>query len=361
MRLGGLHLAPGISLTTGVDTNVFNAPIRERSDWISTLRPGTDAVLGVGPVRMSGKGSADVVYFQQFTSERSVNYDAAGRISASLGPLQPYIGGSYLQTRERPSFAIDARSEREERSESVGAMMRVSVLTQVEVAAMRTHVTYDKDAVFLGSNLRDELTRTTDTMRLTARHQLTSLTSLVASVDTTDETFLYSRARDSKGFRVVPALEFGSSALLSGRASVGYRHLDLKDPSVPDFNGLVASTELSYTLLGVTRFQLQVARDLDYSYAVIAPYYLSTRLGGGVSRSMGESFGVLARGDRYRFTFRGLAPRVETLTTFGGGLFMRFGRRLRMEVTSDYVTRQSPDPFRRYNGLRVVQSLVQQL
>jgi hypothetical protein len=361
LRLGGLTVAPGIEFKGGFDTNVFNVPEQQTRDFVWTVRPKAAAALRLGRVQLSGAGAADIVHFQRTQSERSVNVDATVSLVVPLNRVRPYVTGSFLRTRQRPGFAIDARSQRRERSESAGATIRISPLTSVQLVAARAHVAFDADAVYLGTFLSNELNRTVDTLRVLVKGQLTPLTALAVTVDKTRESFLYSPARNSAGHRATVGLELGSRAFINGRVSVGYGRLALKNSSAPEFGGVVASTELAYTLRGATRLQLHVARDTEPSYDVFAPYSVLTQVGGGITRQLSDSVGVVGRGGRYHYGYRGLAPdtsRVERVFVYGGGIVKKFGRRLRMESSVDYYRRSSPLAFRTYNGLQVNNTFV---
>jgi hypothetical protein len=163
---------------------------------------------------------------------------------------------------------------------------------------------------------------------------------------------------------VAPAVEFNASALVSGKASVGYLAFNALDPSVPDFTGMVASVELGYTLLGATRFQFQAKRDIQYSYDARTPYYVLSGLGGSVTQQVADSLGITVRGGRYSMAYRVFGPnssaRFDTLVYYGGGLIRRFSRQLHVSVDADYYRRLSPTVFREYSGLRISSSVVRE-
>ena len=53
---------------------------------------------------------------------------------------------------------------------------------------------------------------------------------------------------------------------------------------MPGYKGSIASVNLSYVLLGVTKFAVDSSRDVKYSYDVNQPYYVQTGVGGSVSQ-----------------------------------------------------------------------------
>src|SRR5213593_4931260 len=76
VHIGPLALTPAISLTNvGIDTNVFNesADAPPKRDFTMTVQPKTDAWLHVGRSLVSGNVTEDLVYYNTYVSERSVN------------------------------------------------------------------------------------------------------------------------------------------------------------------------------------------------------------------------------------------------------------------------------------------------
>ena len=360
MKLGALTLTPTVEFVSGTDSNVFNTPDQPRSDFMWTLSPKTTAALHVGPARLTAKGSADVVYFQQSVSERSLNTDTSIKFAVPINRVQPYVSVSFLRTRQRPSLEIDARSLRREESAAAGVTVRLSSKTSVDVSHTLSGVAFDAGAVYYDTYLREAFNRTTERSTLSVEHRLTPLTTITVDVDATDERFRLSPVRNTRNISIRPGLEFDSSALISGKASVGYRSFRAQDRSMPDFTGAVASVELAYILLGNTRFTVLANRDVQYSYDLGAPYYVMTGSGGGVMQRLTDSLAISAHAARYRLEYRSLtsllalgeARSPDSVTVFGVGALYKVGRDLRISVTVDYWGRVSSLLAREYSGTR---------
>src|SRR5580765_2923161 len=76
MHLGRLALTPTIGLTNiGVDTNVFNEPedASPKSDFTLTVQPKVDLWMHFGRSLASGTVIEDLVYYNTYSTERSVN------------------------------------------------------------------------------------------------------------------------------------------------------------------------------------------------------------------------------------------------------------------------------------------------
>ena len=234
---------------------------------------------------------------------------------------------------------IDARSQRQEGAATVGAELRISGVTTAEFFAKRSTVEFAPSAVFLDTSLKETFDRTITDLGASLRHRLTPLTTLTIAADAADERFVFASVRNSKSLRVMPGFEFDPSALVSGKAAVGFRSFTAESPAMPDFNGVVASVEPAYTLLDATRFSVQFDRDVQYSYQELEPYYLLSEIGAGVTQRVSDSLGITARVGRWRMDFRGLmsdrAPddaegpgaaavsRVDTAVFFGGACYAR--------------------------------------
>ena len=126
IRLGALAFDPRIALTSlGVDTNVFNSATDPQSDFTFGLKPGTDMYLRTGRGLLTVAGNLEYVYFNEFEAERSVNSDVLGRYELRFNRFRPYGSASWLDTRERPGYEIDARARHYEAEYHAGGDLRV--------------------------------------------------------------------------------------------------------------------------------------------------------------------------------------------------------------------------------------------
>jgi len=140
LHVGPLALTPTLSLTNlGVDDNVFDRPDAEHpnSDFTMTVTPATDLWLRMGPTWIVGNVKEDLVYFDQFASERSANTSAKAGWVAPLNHLRLQVDGQYLNTRERPGFEIDARARRLEYAGAAAVEARAISTARTASAAGR--------------------------------------------------------------------------------------------------------------------------------------------------------------------------------------------------------------------------------
>ncbi len=195
------------------------------------------------------------------------------------------------------------------------------------------------------------------TAGITVRQQLTPLTSITVEGSDEQDRFELSPLRNSDSRAVSASVAFDPLALIKGRARVGYRDFKPLDPTLPPYDGLTASVDLSYVLLNMTKFAIQSMRDVQYSYDVNQPYYLQTGVNGSITQQIFGPVDVVGRAGIQHLDYRDRSgtsdsgSRLDTVQTYGGGVGYHVGPDLRIGVNVDYVKRTSPIPIRQYHGL----------
>jgi hypothetical protein len=359
VRLGPLAINPSVALTNlGLDSNVFNESGEAKHDFTMTIEPQAQAWLRLGRARLRTRSRAELVYFRKYAGERSVNADHQVRFEVPLNRVRPFAESSFLDSRQRPGYEIDARARRKEASVMVGSGIRLLGRTWLELAAHRSRVDFDADAEFLGTRLRDVLNREVERFSAALRYPVTPLTTVVLMADTQRDRFALSRIRDSKSMRIIPGVEFGSRALISGRAFVGHHSFAALGTGVPGYRGLTASVDLGYTLRGSTRFAVRTERDVTYSFEVSEPYYVLTGIGGSVTQIIVRSWDVRATWAQEKLDYRHIQSsdavnaRVDRVYRYGMGMGYRVKRDMRAGVDLDYYRRLSHSEGRQYDSLR---------
>jgi hypothetical protein len=304
------------------------------------------------------------VYFQDYAQERSINTSISARYDIDLLHVRPYAIGSYVNTRERPGFEIDVRARRFEHMFGFGADVPLTRRVVFGVLARRQDISYAADAVFLGTYLRDAFDRREDAIEASFRYKLTPLTTLVLKGNAEKARFNYSPLRNSDGVRITPGVEFDAFAIIQGSAFVGLRKLDMLGPRMPDYKGVIASVDLGYTLLGRTRFAVQVARDVYFSFEQSWPYYVQTGATLTITQRIAGPFDAQARFGRQNLDyarmdvqtldpFAAVPDRQDTVYFYGGGFGYHIGQSARLGFNVDSVERRSPLYQRTYKGMRV--------
>ena len=364
IQAGPVALYPTIVLRdVGIDSNVFNDSRAPKDDFTLTVNPGLGASLGRGPVRLIGKTSAGFVYYQTYTDQQSTNGDFQGRLETTSTRIQPFASAGWLQTSDRSGYEIDARASRAQSSFTAGIDFEVTAVTALTAWARRDRLTYADGEKFMGVDLASQLDYTTDLAAAGAKFAVTPITTLTVAIELQQDRFDMSPLRDADTWRVAPTLQFGVDAAITGRVSAGYRDFNPRDPQLPPFRGFIMSAGASYTLLGVTRFDVQANRDVMYSFEAEHPYYLAS---GGfltVSQRIGGPFELIGLGGRQRLRYQDVGGAqldggVETIGTLGAGLGIRIGEHLRVTVTYDRTERNSTESTGRdFERRRVLSSV----
>ena len=351
MHWGPLRVTPTLVLTNvGVDNNVFNEndANHPKSDFTMTVTPGAEAWLRLGHSTLTASLKEDLVYYQAFATERSVNHLYRVGAIVPLNRLSFFGGADYLSARDRPGYEIDARSQHTEAGAHGGLEVRAFGKTFVRATVGKSRVEFDQDAVYQGTSLQHELSRVVTAAGVAVRHQLTPVTALTFDVSREDDRFIYVPERDSSSTRIMGGVKFDTR--LHGVASVGYRTFVPRSADVPGYSGLSASADVSFVTVGSTRVGLQVLRDLEYSYDFEQPYYIQT---GAVASYTRGLFGPLNGSIRIgvqQLAYRGRigttqpgADRTDLVSLFGGSVGYRVARDMRVlfNVTNRNVTRIS--------------------
>ena len=355
LQAGPFYVSPSLLLKElGVDTNVFNEPDAEKSDFTFTLAPRVDVWVPVARRALfTTRAATDLVWYAKYDTERSVDPQASVRADIFVRRLRLFGEAAHQSSRQRLNYEIDLRSRHLRNDVTVGAEVKVTPRLSIEAAGRRSGIAFDADAVFHGTSLEHALNRTTTSAVLAARHRATPLTTFVAAAEQLRDEFEFSPERDSESVRATAGLEFKPRALISGSAMVGFRRFVPEHQAVPDYTGLVAHLGLSYRLLGATTFGVSYTRDLQYSFEPFQPYYVLNGVGGSVRQALGSRFDVLVSADRVLHDYRNLllhpgggavlplGAREDVVLVGAASLGFRLGRDARIGAGVSYQERRS--------------------
>lgn len=360
-RFGPLAMTPTFTIKNlGVDTNVFNQIAEPKQDFTLAAGPQADWWLRAGRARLHGSDSVEGVYFAKYPSQGGFNQRHQATFELPLNHLRPYVGASYLNTKDRPGYEIDARARHTESGLNAGSVVRLTSRASLDLRASRVDYRFVGDDVFLGSSLAKQLDRRTENYGAAIRARLTPLTTITLSADGVRERFHESPERDNNGYRILFGVEFDPFALIRGKATVGYRTFNALTSGMPDFAGAVWTADLGYTLLGTTRFGVGASRDIQFSYETTEPFYVQTGYTLSVTQAVRGPWDVQARGGRYKLAYSraGIeqstsASRIDDYNTWGGGLGYRVGTTTTVRLNADHYRRGSARVGRDYQGLRI--------
>jgi len=358
-HLGPVGVTPTIALTNlGVDNNVFNeADVNHpKSDMTATVTPAADLWMRAGSSWVTASVREDLVYYRTYASERSVNGAYKASLLVPLNRLAIHADGGFISTRDRPGFEIDARSQHNESVLDGGVEVRAFGKTFLAGVVQRSRVAFDRAAVYMGTNLQTELNRTMTMVGVSARHEITPVTSVTLNVDTQQDRFDYSPYRDSDSTRVMAGIRFG--ARLAGSAAFGYQQFRPLAADLPDYRGPIARVDMALAVVGGTQVGVHLARNVDYSYEFDQPYYVGTGGQIAVTQALFGPLDVVVRGGLEQMAYRGrltasVPPdRTDEVASWGGGIGYRVGPGMRVGLNIDQQQRRSDVAGHSYGGLR---------
>lgn len=367
LNVGPLYVTPAIQLTElGLDTNVFNTPIVQLKDFTFTVRPSAQVWMPIARrALVKANAGADLVWYQKYGSERSIDPMLTVRGEAYLRRFTLFADNTFSHTRQRPgdNLEIDARSRVLSNVLRAGVDLRLTPKASLELHGRWSAVDWDADDSLLGGSLEETLNRNTAGFGAVVRYRLSVLTTLELFGERFEERFPLSPERDGDNVRIMLGIRFEPRALISGYARVGVRHLNPIDETVlPEFKGLASDIGLSYTVLGSTTIGVTQTRDILYSFELTQPYYVDTGLGLRIRRALGRAFDVEGTLSRHALAYKDLVGeprpvspgRVDIIWNYGGSLGYRLGRSGRIGFGATYWKRRSAArASREYDGLRV--------
>jgi Putative beta-barrel porin 2 len=369
VQAGPLVLAPVVRLTNvGYDSNVFNRDEASspQGDVMATFSPSVEGWLRLAHGRAGGRSQFDIYYFKQLTDLRAIDSDTSGRLEIPLNRFRPFVTGSFLNTRHRQNLELDAIARRQISTMTFGSDVRLTAKLTATVFGSRSRLDYDTNTFYQGADLAQVLNYTGRGVGTSLRYVLTPLTTIGVTVDRQHDRFDSAPDRNSESFNVTPMVEFNPRALISGSASFGFRHRKSVAGTAPDYNGSVANADLTYTLLGRTRFTVNGRRQLEYSYVVGRMDYVDASLTLGVSQRFADSWDVGGSITRSRLSYGNVSSPTDSTVTIAFpdetiiGWMAETGynfARTRVGVRVERFERKATAQLRAYQRLRIGSTL----
>jgi hypothetical protein len=362
-RTGPVSFYPSVLLQdVGLDSNVYNSWTNPQEDFTFTISPRLQAGVTSGSVRVVTTGSAGFAYYQTFKDQQAVNGATSIKFERLSGRLRPFGGADLLRARERRGEDMDVRVRSTRNAANAGADVQLSPVTALTAWVRRDQVKYDDTEQFLGVSLAEQLNSTSQLVAGGAKFAVTPLTTITVAAEYQRDRFQSSPVRDSNSVRVASTVDFDAAAIVTGRASLGFRRFMPLDTRLPASRSLVGSASLSHTLMQVTRFDVTADRDIDYSFDPIQPFFVRNEVRLTVSQRIAGPFEAIGITGRRRVRYEVLEgaavePRRESTNTFGGGVAVRVGEDMRFMLTYDRATRRATGSGREYERRRVLGSI----
>ena len=358
-RVGALRFTPSIAISNlGVDSNVFNEADDPKQDTTAGVGPQVDLWLKTGPGRLSGKAVGQYLYFAKYRNQRSWTSNVEGRWELPLDRIAPFVSAGIVNNKDRPGYEIDSRVRMTQQHVRLGTPLRLSGKTRLVLGAGRSTTRFDQNDLALGDLIAQGLDRSTSVEDVELRISLTPLTVFSIRTEAQQDRFVHQEDRDADSIRVMPGFDLKPEALISGQVFVGVRHFNARRAEIPDFTGVVADVNATYTLRS-TQIQVRTSRDLIFSYEVLEPYYAQLDTGLTVTERVTTRWDLVGRGGRQTLAYRhltseALPPRTDRLWEAGGGIGYRPSAAVRVGLDATYLKRVAGSSvLRNYDGLRV--------
>jgi hypothetical protein len=362
IHLGPLGLTPSASLTqVGIDTNVFNDPVNPTRDYTSVFQPQLQSWLRLGRGRLSLDGSMTGRYFQKYSYLRSVDPGGSAQLDVRGNRIGFLVSAGMRRMTARPNSEIDLRARQTTRTLRAGVDVRVGGSTYLGVEARENTIDFADGDVVAGSSLRGQLARRERIASAFLRRELTDATTVFVQMDRQEDAFQFAIERNATRLRVTPGVELKPTAVIDGRAVVGYQRIEQKAFGTGPDGGIVASVDLSYTLRDRTRFTVIGLHDLAYSYQPAQPFYVVRGVSGSITQALSTAWAVTGRAGRQWMDYdRGRNPvgtsllgGVDTVRTYGASVAYRLSDYTQVGVNADYQSRVSGQLSRPgYEGVR---------
>jgi putative beta-barrel porin BBP2 len=363
MRIGPFELRPRLLVSNiGIDYNVFNEHTNPKRDFTFTAAPDLEVSVHPGRLRVAFTSGSELVYFQKYTSERSVNRTIAARADLDLSILKPFISMSSAHTSARPNSEIDVRARHHPRTYTGGTTLKLASRTSMTFTARRSTELYDDEFQFRGVQLSTLLDNKTTAYESSLNLELTPFTTLSLVAGKEQLRFDHAPVRDADSLRITPTVTFSPLGQITGTGSLGYRRFNGLDPSLPDFSGLVSTGAIGLLLGGKYKLDTSFTRDVRYSYEEGLPYYVLTGGRATLAVQTVAALDLRVTGGRESMNYRALpgepTPGRDWVTLYGGGFGYRIANRIRLVVDVEFSHRTSErDAAREYRNKRIVTSV----
>jgi hypothetical protein len=350
---GPLRLKPRVGLqNVGYDSNIHHDATNAMSDFIATFSGGLDASVRSTRLSVEGRGAADLRYFHTHQEQRSLDTRASGRLAYGGNRFLPYGEGAFDHAPARDHWDVNRRLQRTRTRVEAGGAVRLTRSTTVTPSAGHLQVNYAPTGYPLDEDR--------DTLSLLAHTAFTTLTAGELTVSAERSQFPSAHERDSSTLAILPAVVFDQFAIVSGRATAGYKQLTFDAPPLRDFRGMVGNVELSRAVSDRARLTFSGGRDLFFSGDRTSGYYTFSAVGVGITYWMTRSWRVdtgVGRQWLHYAPIPGESPRVDDGLTLGARLRRQLARTTAFDVGIDYQRRRSMRATQAFDALVVETSV----
>jgi hypothetical protein len=296
-RTGALRFNASLNLSNvGYDTDVYYGYLDEPTpDFTLTARVPFQALLPLSKkVVLEVNESPEYMFYLETEKERAWNNVLSGRIHFALEKLYVQAGGILSNVRRRmgPEFDVNVR----EKSDRLDGTVLWQASRSTSFAAIYEFTRYDyTDNEFSAIDLAETQNREESYFDVVTYVQPSTKIRLLLDGQYGLYTFTEpaSNVRDTRSYGIFGGLDFvpregevGPIEPPQGSVSLGYKRFDVLDANYSDGSGFVGAVNISTGILEKTVVRAFFSRDFDFSVYSDATFYLSTAIGGGLSRRL---------------------------------------------------------------------------
>jgi hypothetical protein len=308
VRFGPLFYNPGLVLSSGYDTN----PWRETGDEAvyniveTYVTPQIATWMRISHLRVDGFGAVEVVKAGEGVASK--NHQFGSNVLWDGPVISPYMQWTSKHTNANPTgFEVGRRSMRNENDLKAGAGVTLGTATRLLAFARRTQTSWDADAIYQTSSLREKLNRTDSAVGGGIDIALTPLTSVRFTGEHTSSAFVYSPVRNGSGSRVGGAISLTGPALINGTIEVGYRQFTSASSAV-SFRGLFSNASVTRTFSTESTLALRFERDLQFSFDTSLSYFIGQSIVLTGIQPLGHNFALQGSVGRHTLTYNQVSP-----------------------------------------------------
>jgi len=346
-KFGPIKIQPIIVIKdAGYDSNIYYQPEAVSDFWL-TAGPGVDAYLIVKRrIIIHVFESPQYVYFFKTERERTWNNYLNGDVSLSFNQLLLTVGGNLNNARERWNTEIDIRPRRKEERGFVSLLYQMSYRISLELTASSTDYQYES-IEYDSINLGERLSRVENVWSSKFYYRLNSRIQFFLEGAWGEYDFKSPGSLgDSQSQTFYSGFEFSPTGRIRGRLRLGYKKFDTLAEDLPDFQGLVGDTSISWRFIRPLTLKGSYRRDVNFSVWSRNPFYVSN------SWSAGCSFYLFRRNLRLDYTYSQTQnnyplgevgdsePRRDSYTLNSVGIYYRIGKTVGLGVTGGLWNRQ---------------------
>ncbi len=297
-HIGALKVNVALSLANaGHDSDVYYGylGLDPVPDWTFAASVPIQALLPLGKTAvLELVDEPQYLFFLGTERERAWNNIFRGRLHFALEKIYIQAGGGLSNVRRRlsPEFDINVR----EKADTLDGTLLWQASRKVSLAALYGFARYDYgEAVEGGFDLAGTLNRDESFVDLVTYIEPSTKVRLFVDGQYGRYVFTGPEAadRDARSYGIYGGLAFVPRegeirpiAPPQGSISLGYKRIDVLEAAFSDGSGPVGAVDVSVGIFKRTIARAFLSRDFAFSVFAAGTFYISTSLGGGISRQL---------------------------------------------------------------------------